>query len=52
MNASTSLLSVENLTMQFGGLRAIEDLSMTARAGEVTSVIGPNGAGRRHFLTA
>ncbi|MFM0247007.1 ABC transporter ATP-binding protein [Paraburkholderia sediminicola] len=50
MNASTSLLSVENLTMQFGGLRAIEDLSMTARAGEVTSVIGPNGAGKTTFF--
>ncbi|KAE8754458.1 ATP-binding cassette domain-containing protein [Paraburkholderia madseniana] len=50
MNASTSLLNVENLTMQFGGLRAIEDLSMTARAGEVTSVIGPNGAGKTTFF--
>ncbi|WP_153141766.1 ABC transporter ATP-binding protein [Paraburkholderia agricolaris] len=50
MNASTSLLSVENLTMQFGGLRAIEDLSMTARAGAVTSVIGPNGAGKTTFF--
>lgn len=50
MNVSVSLLSVENLTMQFGGLRAIEDLSMTARAGEVTSVIGPNGAGKTTFF--
>jgi branched-chain amino acid transport system ATP-binding protein len=50
MNDSNSLLSVENLTMQFGGLRAIEDLSMTARAGEVTAVIGPNGAGKTTFF--
>ena len=50
MNASKPLLSVERLTMQFGGLRAIEDLSMTARAGEVTSVIGPNGAGKTTFF--
>ena len=50
MNGSNSLLSVENLTMQFGGLRAIEDLSMTARAGEVTAVIGPNGAGKTTFF--
>ncbi|PRX21625.1 amino acid/amide ABC transporter ATP-binding protein 1 (HAAT family) [Paraburkholderia sp. BL18I3N2] len=50
MNVSTSLLAVENLTMQFGGLRAIEHLSMTARAGEVTSVIGPNGAGKTTFF--
>ena len=50
MNAGKPLLSVESLTMQFGGLRAIEDLSMTARAGEVTSVIGPNGAGKTTFF--
>jgi branched-chain amino acid transport system ATP-binding protein len=50
MSGSNSLLSVENLTMQFGGLRAIEDLSMTARAGEVTAVIGPNGAGKTTFF--
>jgi branched-chain amino acid transport system ATP-binding protein len=50
MNDSNSLLSVENLTMQFGGLRAIEGLSMTARAGEVTAVIGPNGAGKTTFF--
>lgn len=44
------LLHVENIVMQFGGLRAIENLSMTARAGEVTSVIGPNGAGKTTFF--
>jgi len=50
MNASKPLLSVECLTMQFGGLRAIEDLSMSARSAEVTSVIGPNGAGKTTFF--
>jgi branched-chain amino acid transport system ATP-binding protein len=50
MSGSNSLLGVENLTMQFGGLRAIEDLSMSARAGEVTAVIGPNGAGKTTFF--
>jgi branched-chain amino acid transport system ATP-binding protein len=44
------LLNVESVVMQFGGLRAIENLSMTARAGEVTSVIGPNGAGKTTFF--
>ncbi|RDU99445.1 ATP-binding cassette domain-containing protein [Trinickia dinghuensis] len=44
------LLHVENIVMQFGGLRAIENMSMTARAGEVTSVIGPNGAGKTTFF--
>lgn len=40
------LLSVENLTMRFGGLLAIDDFSFAARRGEITAVIGPNGAGK------
>ncbi|MBV8097174.1 MAG: ABC transporter ATP-binding protein [Acetobacteraceae bacterium] len=37
---------VQNLTMRFGGLRAVDTLSFTGRAGEITAVIGPNGAGK------
>ncbi len=40
------LVSVRNLTMRFGGLRAVDELSFDARAGEITAVIGPNGAGK------
>jgi branched-chain amino acid transport system ATP-binding protein len=40
------LLSVDNLTMRFGGLRAVDHLSFEARCQEITAVIGPNGAGK------
>ena len=40
------LLSVEHLTMRFGGLVAIDDLSFTAQRGDITALIGPNGAGK------
>jgi branched-chain amino acid transport system ATP-binding protein len=40
------LLTVEHLTMRFGGLVAIDDLSFTAHDREITGVIGPNGAGK------
>jgi branched-chain amino acid transport system ATP-binding protein len=40
------LLTVEHLSMRFGGLVAIDDLSFTARDGEITAIIGPNGAGK------
>lgn len=40
------LLNVERLTMRFGGLVAVNDVSFVARDREITAVIGPNGAGK------
>ncbi len=40
------LLAVDHLTMRFGGLVAIGDLSFEARHREITAIIGPNGAGK------
>src|SRR5262245_24377875 len=40
------ILRVEHLDMRFGGLVAINDLSFTARRGDITALIGPNGAGK------
>jgi branched-chain amino acid transport system ATP-binding protein len=37
---------VEHMTMQFGGLVAIDDLSFVAKKREITAIIGPNGAGK------
>jgi branched-chain amino acid transport system ATP-binding protein len=41
-----ALLAVEQLTMRFGGLVAIDRLSFSARRDEITAIIGPNGAGK------
>ena len=43
---SDNLLDVENLTMKFGGLIAIDDLTFSAKKDHITSIIGPNGAGK------
>lgn len=44
-NAATLLL-VEHMTMQFGGLMAVDDLSFAAKKRQITAIIGPNGAGK------
>jgi branched-chain amino acid transport system ATP-binding protein len=44
--ASAPLLEIGHLTMRFGGLVAIDDLSFTAYQREITAIIGPNGAGK------
>ncbi len=40
------ILDVDHLSMRFGGIVAVNDLSFTARRGDITALIGPNGAGK------
>lgn len=40
------MLDVQNLTMQFGGLLAVDDVSIQVKEREIVSIIGPNGAGK------
>ena len=44
------LLDARNVTMQFGGLRAVGDVSVQVHAGEIVGLIGPNGAGKTTFF--
>lgn len=41
-----ALLEISNLSIQFGGLRAVDDLNLQIKKGELYGLIGPNGAGK------
>ncbi len=47
-----AILSVESLTMRFGGLVAVNELSFKVEAGEIRGLIGPNGAGKTTTFNA
>ena len=44
------LLAVDNVSLRFGGVKAISDVSFDIRKGEIRAIIGPNGAGKTSML--
>src|SRR5262245_12873817 len=48
--AGEVLLSIENVSLSFGGVKAIQNVSFNIRKGEVRAIIGPNGAGKTSML--
>jgi ABC-type branched-subunit amino acid transport system ATPase component/branched-subunit amino acid ABC-type transport system permease component len=50
--AGSTSLSVENLTIRYGGALAVNDVSLTVQAGTITGLVGPNGAGKTSIFNA
>ena len=48
--AHEALLSVEGVSLAFGGVKALTDVSFDVRKGEIRAIIGPNGAGKTSML--
>jgi branched-chain amino acid transport system ATP-binding protein len=48
--AGDVLLAVENVSLAFGGVKAVNDVSFDIRKGEIRAIIGPNGAGKTSML--
>jgi branched-chain amino acid transport system permease protein len=46
------LLTLEAISVEFGGLRAVQDISLTVAAGAIVGIIGPNGAGKSTLFNA
>ncbi|MDR3209281.1 MAG: ABC transporter ATP-binding protein [Oscillospiraceae bacterium] len=47
---AANILEVQNVTIRFGGLTAVSEVSLTQSEGEILSLIGPNGAGKTTFF--
>ena len=52
MSTENSLLAINGLTVTFGGLRALSDVALEVKPGEVVGIIGPNGAGKTTAFNA
>ena len=47
-----SLISTENLGMRFGGFEVLHGINFNISAGEIVTLVGPNGSGKTTFLKA
>ena len=47
-----NLITIEGLTVTYGGVTALENVSLDVNAGEIVTIVGPNGSGKTSLLKA
>jgi branched-chain amino acid transport system ATP-binding protein len=52
LDAAPAVLSVENVSLSFGGIKALRNVSLDVKQGSITSLVGPNGAGKTSLFNA
>jgi len=48
--SGTASLSIDSVSLAFGGVHALRDISISVQQGEIRAIIGPNGAGKSSLL--